>query len=506
MKFLPILSAFSVATLILSGCVSHIKPSTTQGVMDWQAMALADLDAIHAIVQKAHPGWIDEANPGFRRQAEEGYREAKLLIPKISSYDTATSVVRYYVTGFKDGHFIYSDDLGIRSSIDLNGWMVQKVGEKFIVTAVMPDWKTPLPEVGAELSVCDGRTPLQLIAEKVAPYTDRRDIPEVRADLAFGLSEVWIEGEQLKNCSFQLSSGQLVHLPIGYQKVKVKNFREFQKQGFSSQRVQDAGSRRNTATFQDGTLWIRVQNFMLDDKNAAELKTLLETIAAFRGVNRIIFDARGNGGGDSAVGQRIIDASTGGLVFDQRNMESIPRLYAQWRVSDESIEKLHKEVKKGTLLYGADSLQVHDAKQLEKDLIEAKVAGKNWVTQDGGFSISKLEMQKRDARLRNFDGQIALITDASCASSCLDFADSVLLMPGAIHLGETTSSDTNYIDITDVATPSGNHIQLPVKVWRNRPRGDSQPLVPDIPLHLDIHNDDAVYSETLSALRVTGSK
>jgi hypothetical protein len=48
--------------------------------------------------------------------------------------------------------------------------------------------------------------------------------------------------------------------------------------------------------------------------------------------------------------------------------------------------------------------------------------------------------------------------------------------------------------------PSGNRLILPLKVWRNRARGDSEPLVPDVPLQVDMHDDAAVRAATLAAL------
>ena len=42
---------------------------------------------------------------------------------------------------------------------------------------------------------------------------------------------------------------------------------------------------------------------------------------------------------------------------------------------------------------------------------------------------------------------------------------------------------------------------MPLKVWRNRVRGDGEPLVPDVPLAVDLRDDAAVRAATLAALR-----
>lgn len=115
--------------------------------------------------------------------------------------------------------------------------------------------------------------------------------------------------------------------------------------------------------------------------------------------------------------------------------------------------------------------------------------------------LTKAEIAARHGRLRRFDGVVAVVTDGNCASACLDFVDQVRLIPGAVQLGHTTASDTVYLEQAPVTLPSGNLLFMPMKVWRNRVRGDGESLVPDIALNVDMDNDDAVRSAALAALR-----
>ena len=263
-----------------------------------------------------------------------------------------------------------------------------------------------------------------------------------------------------------------------------------------------AAAPENGFTLQDGTLWIRAADFWPDQPAAAALESMLVQLAAARDVARIVFDTRANRGGDSSVGQRMFDAATGGLQFDD---SAAPRMVAQWRVSRQSIAKLRLHRQQFDTLYGPGSAQVRAVAGLLAQLEAAQRDGQSWVDQDGGPSFTRSDMVQRHATLRRFTGTVALVTDAACASACLDFADLVLRVPGAVHLGAATASDTVYLDVTDLLLPSGNHFRLPVKVWRNRPRGDSQPLVPEIALQVDLQDDTAVYQATLAALRQRSS-
>lgn len=121
--------AVSLAGLTaFAGCAAFVGKGTADKTPEqWQSVARADLDAVHGAMIAAHPGYIDDANPGPRTRAEQGYLEAQALIPRVESYDTMMSAVRYYVAGFRDGHLVYSDNarsLNYRERV--TGWRVDR--------------------------------------------------------------------------------------------------------------------------------------------------------------------------------------------------------------------------------------------------------------------------------------------------------------------------------------------------------------------------------------------
>lgn len=473
------------------------RPSPDKTPEQWQAIALADLNAVHAAIIDAHPGYIDTVNPGVRSWTEQGYREARALIPRVLSYDTMMSAVRYYVTGFQDGHLIYSDNIRNGDVYEvINGWRVDERGGAAVVTALMPNWDGPLPPLGASLLDCDGRTPDAIVADDQAPYFDRRNLPSVRKGMFSEISSLRLAGLELKRCTFVEPDGKKITLDIRYRRVPTMDVWS----GLRSVPLHTP-DHRNRYDFRDKVLWIRAANFMLSPDEAKDLEKMLKELATLRDVRLIVFDMRENTGGDSQVGQQIFDAATGGLEFDTSGLGRLPPVYAQWRVSDISISGVAHYVGVMSGRYGSNDPRTQEVKLILAKLRDAKSAGKNWVDSPGGPRLTRAEIALRHGRLRRFDGAVAVITDGSCASACLDFVDQIRLVPGSVQLGQSTASDTVYIERAPVPLPSGNVLAMPMKVWRNRVRGDGEALVPDIPLNVDFNNDEAVRAAVLDALR-----
>jgi hypothetical protein len=227
---------------------------------------------------------------------------------------------------------------------------------------------------------------------------------------------------------------------------------------------------------------------------------MVTELSQLKDVSLAIFDVRGNGGGSSAIGGKIFGAVTGGLDYDKQGLDKLPRTYAQWRVSDVLVGTLEKFSKEFATRYGENSGQARQTSAFLKEVLDARAKGQNWVEQPDGPLVTRAEIARRGGKLARFNGTVALLTDAKCASACLDFADLVLSVPGAIHLGRPTSADSLYIDVGRAKLPSGNVLVLPQKVWRNRMRGNNEVLVPTIVLKADMDDDAAVRAETLAAL------
>lgn len=479
-------TAYLLAGLLAAG-TAHAATGT-----DWRAVAAADLDAARAAIRAGHPGYIDEQNPDFRAWEAKGYEGARALLPRVNSYDSMLAAVRYYIAGFQDGHLGYSDNIRKGSHLLSAGWSLGYVDGVYRVAGAMPKWDKPLPPAGAELLACDGM-PVEQLLRRLSRYYDGRDLPGVRHQLAPLLTGETIAGEELKECRFRTAQGKVLKFAQHYGMVKFEDMMALNKPAPAPKRI-------NGYTLQDGVLWLRAANFQPDREAAQQMDKMLEELPRLEGVRTIVFDARGNGGGNSEIGARYFDAATGGLAMDAADESAVPRSFAQWRVSDAAIAGMDFRLERIGAAQGKDSEDFKWVTDLRERILKAKAEGQPWVEQSGDPRLSRADIVARHGKLRRFNGKVVLVTDEHCASACLDFADLVRSVPGAIHMGQATSADTLYMDIGRIGMPSGNRLIMPLKVWRNRLRGNNEALQPDVPLSVNIHDDAAVRQAVLAAL------
>lgn len=483
----------------MAGCA--ISPASLPADSPPQALARRELRAIHGLLLQAHPGAIDEDNPAYRVRIETGYQQALARLPEVQDEHDAGSLARWYVFGFNDIHLGLSTDVPWGDATITNGWHAARDASGIArVRATLPDWPVELPPLGAQWLHCDGMGPQEIFAREVQPYIGRQPAATVDWETARFLSVPAMSSLRKSACTFRLADGSEQRLVQHYQAVgELRLAALLDADAYPlgpAERVNDM------ALLPDGTLWVKAGQFMLDQDGETRLAALEGRLAAARSALRIVFDARGNSGGSSDVGDRIFQAATGGLATDDRGLPPLPRPHALWRVSEANILAMAHRIAMLSQALGEDH-EVTRGERARRDALRAALERKeSWWIQQGDEPVpSREEAQRRHARLREFGGQVVLLTDGVCVSACLDFADRVRAVPGSLHLGETTDFDSVYIDVGLLKLPSGNFLRLPLKVWRNRLRANDQPWIPEIPLRVTGRSDADVQAEVLRVLQ-----
>ncbi|MCE5990464.1 S41 family peptidase [Pseudomonas sp. NY15349] len=451
-------------------------------------MAVRDLSAVHQLIVSSHPGAIDQENKVFTDWVERGYQEAKQLALRVRSERDAQAVLGFYVSGFKDGHVgVYQSRKGKSSWA---GFMLDMRGEDLVVGRVAKAWPVPLPPIGSKIISCDGKTVREVLGNEISPYVDRRlNLKSTWGHLAKYLTVddadyPVLARKRAANCLAVLPGGVQQHFALAWQEDRGQ-LKDFLTRPQPPQALRNLGG---------GRYWVHASNFAPSTPESASLEKMLDTLGTLDDAKLVVLDTRGNRGGNSLVGARILSALLGEQFVESLSQSS--RSYAMWRVSPLALATLNSALAGMESDYGKHSEAYKFVAGMRKSMSAALVKREDWLRQPETSSIDQDRF--KDSSPKPFKGQLVLVTDSFCSSACLDFADAVLAVPGTTHFGLSTSGDTLYIDIGSHVLPSGAQFWLPLKVWRGRVRGNNQSYDPQYVFDGDINDTPAVQKWVLS--------
>lgn len=450
----------------------------------WAMVARRDLAFMRQAIYSAHPAVLDKSDADFHAWLDDGYTQAQLLATAASNEQHAIAAVRFYAVGFMDGHLVVGPNPGRLGKSSWAGWIMQQRDGDFIVSERASHWPVAVPPLGAKILECDGLPVSKIVQEHILPFADRRiSLLQVRRKLAAHVTvEVPFEPlwtiQRTQSCLAEMSDGQQ------------ESFAMLWREGDEGLRRAFAISRHPQCLHEmgDGAYWINVSDFQLDQSGLAELEHLLEKLRRLDTAKLIVLDTRGNNGGNSAIGDRILRA-----LLKQSMPPEPDEVSASWRVSDIAIGALQAHVDRLRSLEGQAGPDFNSVRNLLAKMHEADALGLSWVKDEYTGAVSERGLP--------FKGRIGLVTDSHCASACLDFADAVLRIPGALHFGEPTSADTNYLDVTQLRLPSGLIMWLPLKVYRGRIRRSNEALVPHFVYSGDMGDTDRLQRWVLNIMR-----
>lgn len=228
----------------------------------------------------------------------------------------------------------------------------------------------------------------------------------------------------------------------------------------------------------NGLTWINIPTFAPSKDQLPTLHKITQRLPELR-KETLVFDLRGNGGGNSALGTDLLN-SLFGADYAKYCSEMMSRnTYVEWRASPgnlEHVENMIIPMVKKQFESGHPAIQ-----WAENTCIGMKKA----IAQGSHYYSESKEMSEplpKEGPTSLFEGKIIAIVDRRCGSACLNFIDGLKAMqPNITLVGEETGADSNYMELRKVTLPSGNGtFGFPIKVYRDRPRGHNVPFSPDI--------------------------
>ncbi|WP_189635878.1 S41 family peptidase [Pseudomonas chlororaphis] len=457
--------------------------------IDWSNTAIQDITRAHELILDAHPGVLSSTDDGFQQWFRQGYDEAIQLARQADSEGKALAALRFYITGYRDGHLVVWKEGEVRESPLWAGWIVQRQNGKYRVTVRASDWPIDVPEVGAELLSCDGQSIDGLLAERVAPFVDRRmELEGALSRLARHLTseppyETLWEPLRLHHCEVRSVSGDIHQFPLKWQAFS----------DASQAMTWPTKPRQGIKQLRPGIHWIHATDFTLSSaKSIASYERLLNKVRDLDGTDAVVLDTRGNNGGQTLVGYRLLLALFKGAI--ERAPKDQMESKAYWRVSITARETLETYREKFSQTEGTEGSTYKFLDTLLVRMGEAALRGQAFVEQ------AEIPVDELAESGSPFAGKLLLITDSNCASACLDFVDMVLQIPGVVHVGSVTSADTRYSDVAWLSLPRTLKMWLPLKVYQNRKRKDNEPYTPKFTFAGDINDTEAVQAWVLDSI------
>jgi peptidase S41-like protein len=452
----------------------------------WSLLAQNDIQAIHDQIVANHPGPVDTQNPAFREWLEGGFKTAMAKAAEVKTFGGYVAAVRYYGAGFRDGH-LNSSVTVTQSQVAWPGFIVVVRDGRYVVGAVGDPNDGSVPPAGAELVDCDGRAPHAILDEDVWPYISG---PKLESqDAAFAPSLLIDRGnpwmKRPASCRFRIG-GEIQPMALRY--------RETTSDAVSKTAASAAAVLKPQPPVRasgDG-LWVSVPSFNDNDATTLErLKTLAGLAPQWRNAPFVVFDVRGNGGGNSYWGNQIVSGLYGTDFYNALVGAMFDKQYVEWRVSKDNIAHVEQIAANQRKRAGDDAGKPWDATAAAMKVAQANGESLFRPLTRPSATLSPLA-GRGQGEGPLFKGRVFLLTDGRCGSACLDFADLVRALPNAKHVGLTTFADSVYMESRSVTLPSGiARLGFPVKVYRNRPRGHNEPYVPAVIYPGDINDTDA---------------
>ncbi len=412
----------------------------------WRVIATEDVKAAYRLLKDNHPGAAPELHDAvFLQRLSAGYALALERAGKIDSYQGYLATLDGFATGMGDKH-IWSRPTFVLNVPRWPGFLVSKQGNQWVVT----DTETSQSALkGALLQSCDGEAVAELARKNLGGFHAVWSVGAQQTQ-----SAPWLmvdEGNPFIRrpgaCVFD-QSGKQVTVRLQWIRIKRDNLLPRLKAaggagaaGFGIRKVGEG-------------YWIALQDLLSDQALVVE-QAVEQQKAQLREGRFVVLDMRGNGGGSSQIGRDIAVSLLGQAAVDGRlGPQGTSECGSDeiYRATRDNLTQLEYFRTTPVVVNGGTEMQrlfARDAQQVQAAL----AAGREFSAPlHCPAPPSKPDPAKAPPSLMK--GQLILLTDNACFSSCLNVTEDWLKL-GVLHVGQTTDADTQYSEVREQYLPSG---------------------------------------------------
>jgi hypothetical protein len=449
-----------LTALCAAGAVSAAEPAAG----DWPAIARRDMEFAGTTLATMHAG-VAAGQPSVTVPLETGLRAGLAEAAQVHDELDYRRLMRRFISGFGDPH------TGIDLRQDMQGWtgmLIDRVDGRYRVVWSEPGWPAALPPAGAEVRSCDGvwfGTYLQTAVAPFAKYSVEYDptFSLLAIQSMFDLGLGWTP----KSCVFVLPDGSRKPYALALRSTRDPDTARRAEAAWH--RARSPGTPVGLSGFGAGKTWVGMPNFDGASSGAA-YEALYPHLAALPKSGWVVFDLRGNGGGNSSWGTRALAALFGDAFAEQLSAAGGAEKYLVANANTVAVLKHYisaPEFGADKAGFEADLAKVEAAMRAGEKL--AQVAG-----QPGAADAPVVQAK------RPHGPRIAALVDRSCFSSCMNFLQQIRAIDDSVVLGESTIGYSPFGEISTVALPSGlASLRVPT-AWYKTAQATREPFFPDI--------------------------
>jgi hypothetical protein len=484
-RTVPVARAAALSVALLAGAV--MPAAAAPAATDWASLARTDLRFAAEAIRSRHAGVVS-GQPIVTLPLAAGLRTGLPEADAVRSEQDYLRLMMRFIAGFGDPH------TGIDLHLAVRGWTgvaLDKVNGEYRVLWSEPGWPNPLPPVGSTAQACDEvwiGTYLQL---QVAPYMNRSaEYASASGTLAqqvmFDLGLGWTPSQ----CVFVLPDGSRKRFALPLRSVPGEVTQA--RLDAIQPRYRAAARPVGLTTLAADKRWVGMPDFN-GARSGAAYEALYPQLAALPKSGWIVFDLRGNGGGDSTWGSRALQALYGAPYADRLAAAGGASKYL---VADAATVALYKR-------YIAAPEFAASKAEMEIGLAKVEAAmraGQKMALVEGSGDAAAGPVLAP----RPHGPRIAAVIDRNCFSSCMNFLQQLEAAGDTVVLGEATIGYSPFGETSRQALPSGRGALTIPAAWFRTATATREPFVPDFPFAGSMADEEALrkwVDATLDGLR-----
>jgi hypothetical protein len=452
--------------------------AAAEPAIDWPATARQDIRFAAATIAARHAGAIG-GQSSVTEPLATGLRVGLAEADGVRTERDYLRLMMRFIAGFGDPH------TGIDLHLQTRGWtgiVLDRVDGRYRVVWSEPGWPSPLPPAGAVAQSCDDAWVGTYLKNAVAPFVNRSveyagTFGSLAQQSMFDLGLGWTPAQ----CVFDLPDGTRRRYALPLQRAADAAAGE--RMDGVRLRFRAAAKPVGLTPLGAGRWWVGMPNFD-GAKSGSLYDALYARLATVKDARWIVFDLRGNGGGDSSLGQRALAVLYGAPYADQ--LAEAGGMQKFLIADATTIALLEGYMKASEFADATDEF----AQELAA-VRAAMSAGRKLAQVSGPAALPDAPLPPLDVP-RTRGPRLAAIIDRNCFSSCMNFVQQIQATGDAVLLGEPTLGYSPYGEIARIDLPSGHgSLRVPSALF-NTAQATREPFVPDYPYAGSMADDAAL--------------